>query len=286
MHEHHKRVDQASQLRYLALSAAADPASDRATVWAVTSGKGGVGKSVAALGIAMTMAQNGRKVLLIDADENLGKLDILLGVHPSFRLSDVAEGKTGIEESLEHPFENLSFIGAASGTITQAALTTSDREFFLEQIRRSSLQISDIIIDTGAGINDNVLDYTSRADHVVVVSNPEPTTIVDAYAVVKMTSQKNPTSAFHLIMNGKGSPVENDDAAEKLRIAVRHFLDRHISYAGFVPYDETVSDSVIRQIPLIRYSHASPASLCLQAIARRIMQQQSREFHHQQPVFA
>ncbi|MFA6540331.1 MAG: P-loop NTPase [Bacteroidota bacterium] len=286
MHEQHDSIDQASQLRYMALNTAADPVSDRATVWAITSGKGGVGKSVAALSIAMTMAQDGRKVLLVDADENLGKLDILLGVHPAFRLSDVAAGKTDIEDSLEHPFENLSFIGAASGTITQAALSSSDREIFLENVHRSSLHVSDIIIDTGAGINDNVLDYTTRADHVVVVSNPEPTTIVDAYAVVKLTSQKNPSAEFHLIMNGKGSPVENDDAAEKLRIAIRHFLDRHISYAGFVPYDEAVSGSVIQQIPLIRYSNTSPASLCLQAIARRVMQEQSRESHHQQHIFA
>ncbi len=286
MHERIHTMDQAARLRMLADSAKENSLSNVAAVWTITSGKGGVGKSTVALAIAMAMSSEGRKVLLVDADENLGKLDIMIGMHPVHRMHDVLIGKVDLSDALIHASENLFLLPGISALVTHPAILPSDRDYVLKLIQRSSLGFTDVIIDTGAGIHESVIQYATMANHLIVISNPEPTTVIDAYAVIKMTAEKKELHSVKLIMNGNAKPAESDDAAEKLRIAVRHFLNIEVEYLGFVPFDVTVSQSIQNQIPLLHYNASSSAALCLQAITLRMLHEQFSSLHHFQTVLA
>ncbi len=268
-------TDQATTLRSLATAKKHALQGSRIHRWTITSGKGGVGKSVMALNLALDLSYMGRRVLLVDADENLGKLDVMLGVSPMYRIPDVLSGTVGIDEALANPYSNLFLLAGSSGSANYPEVTPHERASFIEQISHSEKHITDIIFDTGAGIRDSVIKYTAMAHDVIVVSNPEPVAVIDAYAVMKMTALKNGSVTLNLIMNAHNSPTECDEAAAKLQLAVKHFLSTDIHYLGFVPYDESVAVSIMKQSPLTKIYPASAAALCIQAIARRL----HREHH-------
>ena len=277
-------IDQASTLRSLATARIHTQPGTHVRRWTITSGKGGVGKSVIALNLALNLSYMGCRVLLVDADENLGKLDVMLGVSPMYRVSDVMNGTATMDEALMNPYSNLFLLAGSSGSANYSGITSKEQTSFIERVNRSEKHITDIIFDTGAGIHDGVIKYAAMAHNLVVVSNPEPVAILDAYAAMKMTTLKNSYVSLHLIMNGRGSPSECDEAAAKLQTAVKHFLLSDMNYLGFVPHDETVTLSIMKQSPLAKSYPASAAALCIQAISRRLYKEHSMTTTQEQMV--
>lgn len=277
MHNLSLPYDQADHLRTLMSKrkSVANPALPH--VWTIVSGKGGVGKSVFAVGMAMTLAKSGRKVLLVDSDENLGKLDVLTGAAPKYRINDILLGKTSIDDAVYQSSRNVFMICGNSGSLEYPEISSSDRDYLYSGIVGSTHEFSDIIFDTAAGLRDDVLQYASYANDIVLISNSEPTAIMDAYAAVKIISRKVHSARFNLIMNNVHQPLESDEAAQKLQKAAEHFLKQEIVYIGFIPFDESVADSVKAQIPLLKKYPTSSSALCIQAAAQRLLLEETME---------
>src|SRR5437667_2605702 len=176
-------VDQATNLRSLVLQ------RPRAQVIAVTSGKGGVGKSNVAVNLAVQLASAGKSVVLLDADLGLANADVLCNIDLPFNLAHVIARKKELREVMVKGPGGFKLIGGASGLARMADLSDDDRQRLVSALAELELQADVILIDTGAGISPNVLSFTRAADHVLVVTTPEPTAITDAYAVVKVLSR-------------------------------------------------------------------------------------------------
>lgn len=286
MREFTQTIDQASQLRSLAVNIKQESKGTAPHILTVTSGKGGVGKSIIALNMAIAMSEAGKKVLLVDADENLGKLDVMMGISPIHRLPDVVNEKILIEKAAVNTQQNLFILAGSSGTSFYPEVTFSDRERLISQIAHSTLEITDIIFDTGAGIREQVIQYAALADDVLVVTNPEPIAVIDAYAVIKMITLLNRNASFNLVMNNSKSPSESDDAASKLQMAIKHFLGKETGYLGFIPSDENVSRSIVSQKPLMKSNPNSAAALCIQAITQRIIHEHTYSQQQTTMVYA
>jgi len=284
MHEATQNIDQAAHLRTLALNRKTFNTNAAPYTWTITSGKGGVGKSVVALNLALLMAEQGKKVLLVDADENLGKLDVLCSVAPQFRTSDIVLGKVDVHESAMTISKNVMLLAGSSGLVLNSETSNSDRQYLIERIIHTQLDVTDIVFDTGAGINHAVLQYASAANDAIIVSHHEPTAVMDAYATIKLivAHQDSVSSvpSFRLIMNNSNSPTESDEAAVKLQTAVKHFLHLQVEFLGSIPADDHVSRSVREQIPLINLFPYSAFGLSLRAISHRLLQTRNI-FQHQ-----
>ncbi len=274
MHETTHIIDQATALRELALNQKKPHTEASAYTWAVTSGKGGVGKSVFALNFALNLAENGHSVLLVDADENLGKLDVMLGLSPKNRIPDVLSGAVTVSAAVLNPYPNFFLLAGSSGSMNYPDITTHERNGFIDMINSSMPEVTDIIFDTGAGIQSKVISYAAAADELIVVSHHEPVAILDAYAAIKMINAKNGYLPMNVVMNKSVNITECDEAAAKLQKALKHFLSADIRYLGVVPMDENVGRSIVQQRPLAKQFPKSSAALCIRAIAR-VLQQRS-----------
>ncbi len=278
MHDNSHITDQASALRELALNRKKILPEANAYTWSVTSGKGGVGKSVFALNFALNLSENGHTVMLVDADENLGKLDVMLGLSPKHRIPDVLSGVVTVTDAVLNPYPNFFLLAGSSGSMNYPDITTTERNGFIEMINTSMPQVTDIIFDTGAGIQSRVISYAAASDELIVVSHHEPVAILDAYAVIKMINAKNGYLPMNVVMNKSVNISECDEAAAKLQKAVKHFLSADIRYLGVVPMDESVGRSIVQQHPLAKQFPKSSAALCIRAIAR-VLQQRSSTTH-------
>jgi flagellar biosynthesis protein FlhG len=285
MHEHTSHNDQASALRRLAMNVPHTVSAAPTYCWTVTSGKGGVGKSVFAMNFAIALSESGRKVLLVDADENLGKLDVMFGISPKHRITDLLSESVSLADAVTEVRPNLFLLAGSSGSPNYPEISLQERNAFIASVRGSFNGITDVVFDTGAGIQEKVLSYAVTADQVIVVSHYEPVAILDAYAVIKMITAKRSDASLNIVMNKSLSATECDDAAEKLRTAVKHFLSRDVRYLGIVPNDPAVSRSIVAQVPLAVASPASAASLCIRSIAHAISGRAIHEYQ-QEAVYA
>lgn len=281
MHEWHHTEDQAARLRERTMAQAAPSRIAQPRIWAVTSGKGGAGKSVVALNFALTLCEMGRSVLLVDADENLGKLDVMVGQSPAVRIPDVLSGSADLETAYIRPFTGLAILAGSSGSLNYPEITDMERLRFIDRIASSAAGFTDVVYDTGAGIGSKVVIYAAAADETIVVVNPEPVSVLDAYAVIKLISAKNTGVALNIVMNRSLASAESDDTAAKLQKAVRHFLSSDVRYLGQVPYDENVGRSVVRQAPLVRAYPTSPAAVAIRTIAQKGLRS-SVNYHQQE----
>jgi flagellar biosynthesis protein FlhG len=294
-------IDQATQLRSLvsrpmAEAPAAAPArpperprTPRASVIAVTSGKGGVGKSNIAINLAIQFASAGRNVVLLDADLGLANADVLCNIDLPYNLSHVIARKKELSEVLVRAPGGFRLIGGASGLARMADLADSDRQRLVDALAELEQQADVIIIDTGAGISPNVLSFTRAADQVLVVTTPEPTAITDAYAVIKVISRQgmpgsapdtnpnrsvgeNPENRLSLLVNQARSAAEAQVVQERIAKVAKQFLGVSVLDAGYVPADEQVMLAVRRRTPFVLGSPRCPASLSVAKLAMRLQQ--------------
>ena len=257
--------DQAERMRQIA-ELYRRPA--RPHVLTVTSGKGGAGKSTVALNLALTFCDLGRRVILLDADANLGGLDVMLKLSPRYRLGDVLRENVDLEEALVSPREGLKILAGNSGDVDYPLMTGNVQERLMDEILGLRERYDVLMIDTAAGLTPEVIQYAEPADETLIVTTTEPTAILDAYAMMKVLWAARADATVNLIVNAVREPADADETVNRLRIAVDHFLGRSFGYPGFVPFDSCVHKAIVQQEPVITRFPRSAASLSIKAIGR------------------
>ena len=275
--------DQATQLRSLirqqaqAMTPGLIPgptpaARARASVIAITSGKGGVGKSNIAVNLSIKLSSAGKNVILLDADLGLANADVLCNVHLPYNLSHVIARKKSLDEVMVTAAGGFKLIGGASGLARMADLTDYDRQRLVEALHAVETAADTLIIDTGAGISPNVLAFTRAADHVLVVTTPEPTAITDAYAVIKVISRDGLDRRMSLLVNQVRSPAEGRQVYERVAKVAKNFLGVNVLDAGHMVADEHVRRAVLARRPFLLDSPRCAASFCIAQLAMRFEQ--------------
>ncbi len=237
---------------------------------AVTSGKGGVGKTSVTVNLALALAALGHSVGVLDADFGLGNLDVMLGLTPGAHVGDVLTGDKSWQDVLVSGPGNIKVIPAGSGIRGLTSLTSSHWNRVSDLITSASQTFDFLLIDTAPGIGDNVLELINRADRVLVVTSFEPTAIVDAYAMTKLLNAADPTRDLGIVVNAARSTSDAQAVFRQLDAAARRFLRRDLKYCGCIVHDQNVADAVIAQRPVMSTRPASPASLGFRRLAMSV----------------
>ena len=257
------------------LTACAD--AKRASILAVTSGKGGVGKTFLSANLAAALARRGERVLVLDADLGLANLDVVLNLVPKITLHDVFTGKAALEDAIVPAPGGFSVLLAGSGLVEYSRLTPEVRDQLLGVIRTVAPRFDRILLDTGAGISDVVLFAVSLADEVALVVTSEPTSLTDAYATVKVLSSQQQRGSIRLIVNQVSQIGEGRTVRAQLQRVVDRFVNPNakppvtLDLIGAVPADKTVREAVQRRELLLEIYPGSPAALAVNAIATRLV---------------
>jgi flagellar biosynthesis protein FlhG len=265
-------VDQATRLRDLSkLKKQTEKHLHPVRRIAVTSGKGGVGKSNVSLNLAILFQKLGQRTLLIDADTNLANIDILLGIHPQYTLADVVLRGHDVREIILEGPEGLQILPAGSGVVEMVGLDSVVQD----RIDRGMVELEQnrdaVILDTGAGIAEGVVEFASGADEVIVITTPEPTAITDAYAAIKVISSRNEAVKFHLLVNQVKNEREAEEVAQKIKLVVENYLTVNLSILGHLPTDAHIPKAVSIQKPFVLSNPRCQAALNLIMIARRLL---------------
>jgi flagellar biosynthesis protein FlhG len=256
--------------RLMAATAIQNRAESATRVIAITSGKGGVGKTNIVANLGHTLASLGLKVLILDADWGLGNLDVLLGLAPKFNLSHVIAGEKSVPEVIVSGPGDMKILPASSGIQELTSLTFDQKVRVLTQLDLLVDSVDILLIDTAAGISTNVMDFNVTAQEIMVVVSPEPTSLTDAYALMKVLSLKYAEKNCKLLVNQAGSVQEALDIYRQLDMVVKKFLDISIDYVGCVLYDDRVRQGVRRQKIVTETYPGCKASRCFAALAKRI----------------
>lgn len=256
--------DQASGLRRLT-----NPT--RTKVITVTGGKGGVGKTNITIGIATAMAKQGKKVMVLDADLGLANIDVLLGLRVGKNLSHVMQGTCDLEDIIVEGPHGLKIIPASSGMRDMTELSATQHAGLIRAFGSLNEPVDVLLVDTAAGISDMVLSFSRAAQDVVVVVCDEPTSITDAYALIKLLSREHGVTRFKVVANMVRSYREGRDLFTKLTRVTERFLNANLELVACVPLDERVRQSVKKQKVIIDAFPKSPAALALNALANKAL---------------
>lgn len=264
--------DQAQSLRQLvsSLDGSAEQFDKKhsARIITVSSGKGGVGKSNFTLNFALALKSLGRKVLLFDADIGMANIDVLMGVRPRYSLYHLLKGEKDITQIIELGSQGLPFIAGGSGMADLFSLSESDLNYFTSQIEAVSEEMDYIIFDTGAGLSKETLKFITAADECLVVTTPEPTSITDAYALIKVVNGIDPNVPFRLIVNRVTDEREAQQVSDKISLVTRQFLNLELPMLGYLSDDTHVVQAVKKQVP---FSIAYPGCSAARDIKRLAM---------------
>ncbi len=256
-------MDQAAGLRQMA-----NPQPVK--VIAVTSGKGGVGKTNLSVNLSLALASMGREVMLMDADLGLANVDVLLGLTPKYNLSHVISGERTLEEILVTGPHNVKIVPAASGTQRMAELHPSEHSGVIQAFSELSYPLDYLIIDTAAGISDSVVSFTRAAREVMVVVCDEPSSITDAYALIKVLNRDYQVERFHVVANMVRTMQEGPQLFKKLSMVTEKFLDIPLDYVGAVSFDENIRKAVQKQRAVLEMFPGTPAALGIKQIAQKM----------------
>ena len=240
-------------------------------VIAVTGGKGGVGKTNVSVNLSMALADLGRRVMLMDADLGLANVDVLLGLTPKRTLADVIAGECDLRDVLLQGPGGIRIVPAASGTQSMVSLTPMQHAGLIQAFSDISENLDVLVIDTAAGIGDGVVSFVRAAQEVLVVVCDEPTSITDAYALIKLLNRDYGMNRFRVLANMAHSPQEGRNLFAKLTKVTDRFLDDvALQYLGAVPYDESVRKAVQKQRAVYEAFPRSKCSLAFKAIAQKV----------------
>ena len=241
-------------------------------VFSVTSGKGGVGKTNLSVNLACVLAKMGKRVVLLDADLGLANVDVLLGLTPEKNLFHLFHEGVTLEDILFDTPHGFQILPASSGVSDMIALSKGQKLDLLEAMDYLDEKVDFLIVDTGAGINDNVLYFNLAAQERIVVMTPEPTSLTDAYALIKLLKLNHGLDHFKVVVNMAKSPEVAKEIFSRLYKACDHFLDGvSLDLTGFVPQDPTVKKSVIQQVPFCVHAPGSPAAKAVEKLASTLL---------------
>jgi flagellar biosynthesis protein FlhG len=269
-------TDQAEQLREMMKKN--ESSGSKTRVIAITSGKGGVGKTNLSVNLAIAYAQLGKKVVVLDADLGLANVNVAIGVIPKFNLYHMIRKQKELKDIILDTEYGIQIIAGASGFSKIANLNDEERENFIEDL--SSISYADVvIIDTSAGVSNNVLSFIAAADDALIVTTPEPTAITDAYGIIKIiaTEIDNMNIGLKLIVNRVKSVTEGKNVAERVISIANQFLNLKIDYLGYVYDDPHVSQAILRQKPFMYLDPSSKAAICVKHIVSRLEKVEYKE---------
>lgn len=246
----------------------------QARVIAITSGKGGVGKTNIVANMGFTLGKAGQRVLIFDADLGLGNLDVLLGITPQFNLSHVVEGKKKLSDIIVNGPGTLKILPASSGIQEMTKLTAPQKLKIFNELNLLLADYDIVLIDTAAGISSNVLYFNASANEIMVVVTPEPTSITDAYALIKVLSVKYREKHFRLLVNQAKSEREADEVSRQLCLVANRFLDVSIEYFGCVLGDDNVKMGVRKQKIVSEIAPMTQASRNFAQLAHKLVRSQ------------
>ena len=238
-------------------------------VIAVTSGKGGVGKTNVSINMAVSMANEGKNVMIMDADLGLANIDIMLGLNPQYNLSHVINGERTLEEIIVDGPAGVRVVPASSGTQSMAELTPLQHAGVVQAFSELSHDVDVLIVDTAAGITDSVVSFTRAAQEVVVVVCDEPTSITDAYAMIKLLNKDYGLQRFRVLSNMVHSMQEGRELFIKMMKVTDRFLDVTLDFMGSVPYDEYLRKALQKQKAVVDAYPRSKAAMAFKNLAKK-----------------
>lgn len=238
-------------------------------VVAVTSGKGGVGKTSLSINLGVALAQRGRRVMLLDADLGLANVDVMLGLQPRWTLADVLRGQRGLDDVILRGPAGLSILPGASGLAGLADLDSRQHAGLIGAFATLADAPDILLVDTAAGVSRGVLQYAAAAGEVVIVVCDEPASLTDAYALIKLLSQQWRVSRFRIVTNMTRAGNDGRLLFHKLLRVTERFLEVQLEHAGSVPYDARVARSVQLQVPFVTAFPNSMAAGALKNLAQR-----------------
>jgi flagellar biosynthesis protein FlhG len=249
----------------------------RARITAVTSGKGGVGKTFITANLAAALARQGQRVLVLDADLGLANLDVMLNLAPKSTLHDVITGSSALEEAIVPAPGGFSALLAGSGMVEYSRMTPEVRDRLVQIIEQVAPRYDRVLLDTGAGISDVVLYTVSLADDVLVVVTPEPTSMTDAYATIKVLAGTQSRHSIQLVVNQARVLGEGRAVCTQLQQVVDRYVNPglpapvRLDLLGQVPLDIAVRDAVLRRQLLLESMPGAPAAMAVAAVATRLL---------------
>ncbi|MDR2327709.1 MAG: MinD/ParA family protein [Acidovorax sp.] len=248
----------------------------RAHIMAVTSGKGGVGKTFVSANLAAALTRHGLRVLVLDADLGLANLDVVLNLYPKVTLHDVFTGKATLEEAVITAPGGFSVLLAGSGMVEYSRLTPEIRNQLMHVIDTMAPRYDVVLLDTGAGISDVVLFSVSLAAEVLVVATPEPTSLTDAYAAIKVLTTQQKRNSMRLVINQAARPGDGRAITGQLQQVLNRFVSTEsgqpmrLIHMGDIPADKAVRESVMRRQLLLQSMPGCPAALAVAQLANKI----------------
>lgn len=265
-------MDQATKLRNLVKGQ--EERKTVATVVTVTSGKGGVGKSNMSVNLAIQLQNLGKRVIILDADFGLANVEVMFGIRPAYSLADLMFKYKELKDIICPGPRGIGIISGGSGIQEMANLTKYQIGNLTSKLYELDELADVIIIDTGAGISDAVLEFVTHSTEVILVATPEPTSITDAYALLKSVNKRDDfdkTKPIKMITNRVGTAKEGKELFTKLDVVVERFLDVKIDFLGAVPQDSNVSKAVMRQVPFSIAYPNTQATIAVQTIANKLL---------------
>lgn len=278
-------MDQASRLRQIVN---AKSEMNNARVIAVTSGKGGVGKTSMSVNLAIEFSKMGKKVVIFDADFGLANVEVMLGIRPRFNLLDLIHNNKTIEEIITKGPNNIGFISSGSGVAELAALDNYSIQFLISEIEKLDDLYDIVIIDTGAGITDSVLEFVMLSPEIILVVTPEPTSITDAYSLLKVLRKKDEFNPIYKTINVVSNRVSNEsegyDIYSKMNTVSSKFLNTKLHFLGAVPQDKNASLAIIEQKPVVLAYPNSSVSKGISNVANKLMNNGSTEYKSKEGI--
>ena len=279
-------MDQAEQLRKMMQQSESKP---KARVITVTSGKGGVGKTSISINLAVQLTRLGKRVVVFDADFGLANIEVMLGVRPKYNLADMMFRGKDLADIITQGEEGISFISGGSGIQELASMNREQVLLLTSRLIALDKYADVIIVDTGAGISDSVLEFVLASTEVLLVATPEPTSITDVYALLKALNRKTEFVKEHtsikMISNRVKNDAEGQNVYEKMSVVSEKFLNIPITYLGPVPMDEQISKAVMRQKPVSVINPDAPASKAIKQIAEKLLELETEEISDKRGMF-
>lgn len=238
---------------------------------AVTSGKGGVGKTIVTVNLAVNFAKQGLKVLMIDADLGLANIDVVLGLTPDFTIQDVLSGEKDLTEIAITGPMGITILPAASGVAELSNLSEAQRLLLMDSIDHWNADFDVVLVDTGAGISPNVRYFVLAVEQILVVATPDPASVTDAYALMKVMYLNHRIDRFDLLVNQVKNEREALEVYKTIQRVADRFLNVGLNYAGFIPQDPQLTISMRKQRPISELFPEAPSSLAFEKLAESLM---------------